>query len=160
MRNTILLAGILTVGVLLLFVGLILGVRIKISGEYEKGGIKTASESRFVPPLERIMREREETEKKAAKETYHTKAAPPKVKIYQTSYKEGTQVTFNHAKHVEEYKLNCIECHHVEKCGKCHFKGESHTMDVAKGKQAFHENCIGCHSESKGPEECLDCHKQ
>jgi primosomal protein N' len=158
MRKAILLAGILAFGVLMLFVGIIVSAGKTLPGNGVER-VAAAAEPRFVPPLERIVQERQSADA-AKKEAYHTKAPPPKLKIFQTSYKEGTQVTFNHAKHVDVHKLNCIECHHVERCSKCHSKGETRTLEVVKGKQAMHENCIGCHAETSGPEQCLDCHKQ
>ena len=39
---------------------------------------------------------------------------PPKIHVFQTQYKGGTQVVFNHQEHVEDFGLECIECHHVE----------------------------------------------
>lgn len=154
MKTMIWVAGLLAIGVLMLYAGLILGAGQTAIAQAEI----PAPKGRIVPPLESLLKERQA--EKTQKNVFHAKAAPPKVKIFQTSYKDGTQVTFNHEKHVEVHKLNCIECHHVERCSKCHLKTESKTMEVAKGKQAMHENCIGCHTETTGPQECQECHKQ
>ncbi len=92
---------------------------------------------------------------------YHTISDPPDIKVFQTSYKEGTQILFNHKKHVEDYGLACIQCHHVENCSKCHLKNKSRNIEVEEGKIALHENCWRCHSElQSGPRECDECHKQ
>ena len=92
---------------------------------------------------------------------YHTISDPPDIKVFQTSYKEGTQILFNHKKHVEDYGLACIQCHHVENCSKCHLKNKSRNIEVEEGKIALHENCWRCHTElQSGPRECDECHKQ
>ena len=79
-------------------------------------------------------------------------------------------VTFNHAKHVTDYKLACSECHHDDKgkpltslkegdnvkpCFDCHnkpgelkgkkAKGLSEAEKLAYIGNAMHANCIGCH---------------
>lgn len=78
--------------------------------------------------------------------------------------------TFTHKKHVDDYKLNCGECHHndkgeplkdlkagdnVQKCFECHKKPGELKGKKAKGlskkekreyhANAVHENCVGCH---------------
>jgi hypothetical protein len=84
-------------------------------------------------------------------------------------HKKGI-VTFNHKKHVDEYKIACGECHHNDKgkpltnlkagdpakpCFDCHKKpgelkgkearGLSDKEKLAYHANAIHENCIGCH---------------
>lgn len=79
-------------------------------------------------------------------------------------------VTFDHAKHVKDYKLACGECHHDDKgkartgmkagddaknCFECHnkpgevkgkkAKGLSKEEKLAYHANALHENCRGCH---------------
>jgi hypothetical protein len=159
MRNAVLLAAVLAFGVLMLFVGFILAVERPAA---EKNGLENAQAAtpRLVPSLECIAQDKDAGDKSAKDATIHTKAPIPKLKIFQTSYKEGTQVTFNHAQHVDKHKLQCIDCHHVERCSKCHVEGGTHSMQVVKGKQALHESCITCHAETSGPEKCVDCHKQ
>lgn len=85
---------------------------------------------------------------------------PPDFVIYQTKYKKGTQIRFDHRVHAKDYGLKCIECHHVEKCAHCH--GEETTpMMVEESKIALHETCMGCHRAiESGPRKCDDCHKQ
>ncbi len=71
-------------------------------------------------------------------------------------------VTFPHAKHQDEYKIECQTCHHtgtepVEKCGSCHGAKEG----APKMKDAAHDLCMGCHKEkAAGPTGCKDCHKK
>jgi hypothetical protein len=114
----------------------------------------------FVPPLERIAAEHVAATSGLARVTYHQKAEPPEKKVFQTLYLGGSQVVFNHKEHADGYGLSCTECHHVERCSKCHLQGETRRMEVSSGKQALHENCIGCHADIGAPAKCLECHKQ
>ncbi len=91
---------------------------------------------------------------------YHTKGKPNDFYVFQTKYNNGTQIEFHHKYHIEDIGLQCVECHHVESCTKCHLKNETHTMHVTEGKIALHENCMGCHQEIGGPTECDSCHKR
>jgi hypothetical protein len=121
---------------------------------------------KFVPPLEYLeSRSRERTMSSTATgattptQGFHTKAAPPKVHVFQTAYRGGTQIVFDHEKHVKDLGLECIDCHHVERCGKCHLS-DNNVMTVTRGKQALHENCIVCHANTSGPQKCDECHRQ
>lgn len=82
------------------------------------------------------------------------------------AHKKGI-VEFTHQKHVDEYKINCGQCHHdkdgkplelaskdsVQGCIECHsetLKPKDEELDdkqkIAKYHfEAMHENCIGCH---------------
>ena len=88
-------------------------------------------------------------------------------------YKHKKSISqFTHKKHIEEYKINCGECHHdkdgkplndlkmgddVQSCFECHNKPGEIKGKKAKGlskKQkleyhgnALHMNCIGCHKK-------------
>jgi len=126
------------------------------AGGKESQGSRAVEDGDFIPPLEWINQQREQK----LQENYHTKSDPPKVKIFQTLYKGGTQITFNHEEHAETYGISCIECHHVERCSKCHVRDEVRQMAVVEGKQAMHENCMGCHADLGGPQACGDCHIQ
>ncbi|MCE5273312.1 cytochrome c family protein [bacterium] len=85
---------------------------------------------------------------------------PPKVHVFQTQYKGGTQIVFDHETHVQGYGLECIECHHVESCDHCHSK-EINMVEVEELKVALHKNCLNCHRAMEvGPRECDECHKQ
>ena len=95
---------------------------------------------------------------------------PDKIEIYAPYEHTRSAVEFDHAKHVNEYKLACGECHHddkgkpltnlkagdeVKRCFDCHNKpGEvkgkkakemSEKEQLAYHANALHENCIGCH---------------
>lgn len=162
MKQAILTAAAMAFGVLMLFTGLVIGSR-TVAVDQNSAREPKAAEVEGpapVPSLDQIAEDKAAAEKLAQSGPIHSKAPIPKVKIFQTSYKAGTQVVFNHAQHVEKYKLQCIDCHHVERCSKCHLEGGTHAMEVVKSKQAMHENCVTCHSETSGPEGCADCHKQ
>jgi len=86
-------------------------------------------------------------------------------------------VKFNHIKHNKEYKISCVECHHlykdavnlwkegdrVNKCVVCHDPVEEKDK-VVKLQDAFHKNCRDCHTEvsKEGKEaphtKCTGCH--
>jgi hypothetical protein len=85
---------------------------------------------------------------------------PPKVHVFQTQYKGGTQIVFNHEAHSKDMGLECIECHHVESCDHCHSK-EIQQVEVEELKVALHKNCLNCHRTMEvGPRQCDECHKQ
>ncbi len=75
--------------------------------------------------------------------------------VFQTKYLGGTQIIFNHKKHVTDFKLECIRCHHVESCKHCHQK-EVKPIDISESKVALHENCFACHKNMS----CVECHKR
>jgi hypothetical protein len=80
------------------------------------------------------------------------------------------KVTFTHKKHVDNYKVDCLKCHHTWKkgettgklCKECH-KGAAEGKKPTV-KDAFHKNCKGCHDDLKkankptGPAGCTQCH--
>jgi hypothetical protein len=85
---------------------------------------------------------------------------PPKIHVFQTDYKGGTQIVFNHEQHSQGYGLECIECHHVESCSHCHQK-KIIQVDLEEAKVALHKNCLNCHRGMEvGPRQCDECHKQ
>jgi hypothetical protein len=80
------------------------------------------------------------------------------------------KVTFNHKKHAENLKIDCMKCHHTWKkgetsgkiCHECHkAKAEGKTPAM---KDVMHKDCRGCHDEAKkankpaGPTGCTQCH--
>ena len=79
----------------------------------------------------------------------------PKKHVFQTDYLGGTQIVFDHQMHVEDFGMECIECHHVEGCYHCH-KEEVRQVDVAEMKVAIHRNCFTCHEDMS----CVECHEQ
>ncbi|NIS70430.1 MAG: hypothetical protein GTO12_16240 [Proteobacteria bacterium] len=82
---------------------------------------------------------------------------PPELVAYTPRY---GSVTFTHLMHIEDYEIDCGECHHedmeggMSKCSNCH----------EPPKRALHKNCQGCHKQLKndgkdsGPTGCRDCH--
>ena len=95
--------------------------------------------------------------------------------------KKKADVALTHKKHAEDYKIPCIDCHHVYKDGKNVWqqgqevqKCEACHTCVKQGKElkeaspeekklsllnAFHDNCKNCHKEKqKGPTKCSECH--
>ncbi|GBC62026.1 hypothetical protein DENIS_2989 [Desulfonema ishimotonii] len=93
------------------------------------------------------------------------------IKLNETSYKHTKGIIeFSHAKHVDEYKNGCGECHHndkgeplsdlkkgddVKRCVECHSKPGEIKGKEAKGlskeekrqyhANALHDNCRNCH---------------
>lgn len=80
------------------------------------------------------------------------------------------KVTFTHKKHIDNYKIDCLKCHHTWKkgettgklCKDCHkAKAEGKTSSA---KEAYHKSCKGCHDDLKkankptGPAGCTQCH--
>lgn len=89
-------------------------------------------------------------------------------------------VTFHHLKHVNDYGVACIDCHHVyengknvwkpgdpvKKCSACHDPEET-KGNIIKLQSAYHKNCRDCHkemveegkSETAPYKKCSDCHE-
>jgi hypothetical protein len=80
------------------------------------------------------------------------------------------KVTFTHKNHIDNYKVDCLKCHHTWKkgettgklCKECHkAKAEGKTSSA---KDAYHKSCKGCHDDLKkaakptGPAGCTQCH--
>lgn len=80
------------------------------------------------------------------------------------------KVTFTHKKHIDNYKVDCLKCHHTWKkgettgklCKDCHkATAEGKTSSA---KDAYHKSCKGCHDDLKkggkptGPAGCTQCH--
>jgi hypothetical protein len=108
---------------------------------------------------------------------------PEEVTISNEGYKTDKKgpVKLSHKKHAEEYKVDCLECHHkyengknvlkkgdpIEKCGKCHSPVKKEGK-VLKLNLAYHKNCKDCHkkiveqdSSKKAPfKKCNDCHQK
>ncbi|QER42231.1 cytochrome c3 family protein [Thermodesulfobacterium sp. TA1] len=82
-------------------------------------------------------------------------------------------VKFNHAKHIDEYKVECKICHHadadpnkeVKKCIECHDIAQAQDK-ILKAMDAYHKTCIECHKKvnaeqaKQAPTKCNDCHKR
>lgn len=89
---------------------------------------------------------------------------------------ERPLVHFNHEKHMEVVKPDCLYCHHdfdkygnnvggesaVQACSTCHSPGSG--KNVVPLKEAFHGQCKGCHENARGrgypsgPVTCGECH--
>ncbi len=99
---------------------------------------------------------------------------PGEILIESKGYKRKVYkpVKFAHLIHVEDYAIECNECHHdykneenvwqegdpVKECVACHNpnrrQGKVHRLVFA-----FHFNCKKCHKENEsGPIECQECH--
>ena len=96
---------------------------------------------------------------------------------YETDRKKA--VRFSHKKHIEEYGVVCVKCHHlyqdgvnkwkdsdpVDKCSACH-DPVTDKEGVMKLQNAFHKNCKDCHKEvnnegKNAPDKkCTECHSQ
>lgn len=155
-KKAMIAAGCLALVVMGVFWGLVVFAKSNPEAFGEKTSQEEAGDGKFVPPLERIAKERVDP----ASGVTHSKMKQPDTKIFQTLYKGGTQVTFHHKVHVERYGLGCIECHHVERCDRCHAMNKASDVRITTGKQALHETCITCHAEGGGPAKCAECHKQ
>ena len=85
-------------------------------------------------------------------------------------------VSFNHKKHVKDYKIACSHCHHLaadkkqkkdayKPCAACHSgkaggKKKSGCAEKSLKKNTYHLQCVGCHKKlKKGPRGCRKCHK-
>ena len=82
---------------------------------------------------------------------------PPEEVEYTPAYGD---VIFTHALHMEDYEIECGQCHHEDMEG-----GMSRCADCHESlKKVLHKNCQGCHkrleSEGKetGPVKCRECH--
>lgn len=111
---------------------------------------------------------------------YAAQQAPDSITMNSKVYKKHkkTLVNVSHKKHNVDYKIACVDCHHVFEGGKnvwkegdavqkcdaaeCHDKakaprakkGEKRVSRKDKAKQGFHysaihENCVGCHKDLK-----------
>ena len=158
MKNTLLAAAVIVVVVVATYINIIVTFGPRVVDDRRAPAMQEMSP---IPPVGEIINARLlPTNGDTSNTTFHTISEPPDVYVFQTQYKQGTQIVFTHKDHVENFDLACIQCHHVESCGKCHLKSESQQMQVASGKEALHDNCMGCHAEYGGPEGCDDCHTQ
>ncbi len=105
-----------------------------------------------------------------------TAADPPEEIIIKSEGYESRRmgpVSFPHQRHIEDYGLDCRECHHVfkdgtnvwqagdpvTKCAECHnpLKREGKVMRLPN---AHHVNCKGCHKEMRAEkDQCSLCHQ-
>ncbi len=76
---------------------------------------------------------------------------PPK-KVFETPYKAGPVVTFQHKEHVDLFGLKCVNCHHEENCGYCH--DLQRPVNTNKTQEQVHAICNDCHKADA----CSKCH--
>lgn len=69
--------------------------------------------------------------------------------FYDTSYDKGPVVTFHHTDHVDQFGLNCVDCHRGDSCGSCHDQ-----LKTRKSRVQSMASCTECHAE-RG---CKFCH--
>lgn len=89
-------------------------------------------------------------------------------------------VEFAHKRHAEEYKIECMDCHHTfrddrdfQACPDCHFPTKANyvytvgisppiKLDPEGKKNIYHTRCNEeCHSEKRAgssPKKCNECH--
>jgi hypothetical protein len=75
---------------------------------------------------------------------------------YQTNEPSGAVVTFHHEDHVQQFGLNCVDCHKGDSCRSCHDTGtakEKRRLDHVTTCGACHaeRNCSFCHSAKAKP---------
>lgn len=100
---------------------------------------------------------------------------PEEITIKSEGYKSRREgaVLFPHQLHIEDYGLDCRECHHVfedgenvwqegdpiTKCAECHnpLKREGKVMRLPN---AYHVKCKGCHKKMRDEkDQCSLCHQ-
>lgn len=101
---------------------------------------------------------------------------PKQVRIENEGYRRKLfkPIYFGHDVHVEDYGIECTECHHeykggknvwkegdrVPKCVVCH-NPQKKQGNSARLLFAFHFNCRNCHKLNEmGPIECRACHSK
>ena len=103
--------------------------------------------------------------------------APDDILIADPLFGDRTQpeVVLSHTKHVDDYGLDCTECHHIynEKgkniweegdrvisCNQCHNSAFTGHGGVRPLYEAYHGNCRECHKgDDKAPKKCAACHQ-
>ena len=113
----------------------------------------------------------------AASVVQYTKSGkvPSAFKIKDPAFQQYKKapVYFTHKNHSENYRLACIECHHVysnginvfragdkvERCSMCHTSPKKNQGKLLSLYNAFHKNCRDCHKQAgRGPLKCNQCH--
>ena len=103
--------------------------------------------------------------------------APDKILLADPLFGDLTQpeVVLSHTKHMDDYGLDCTDCHHlynekgenvwqegdrVISCGQCHNSAFTAHGGVRPLYEAYHANCRECHQgDDKAPKKCAQCHK-
>lgn len=84
-------------------------------------------------------------------------AQTPGTVSYETWFRGGTIVNFDHGLHVEGMELECSQCHHLEACDRCHLKQAAKAL-IRDSQVAIHDACFRCHEQEPGGTGCSDCH--
>lgn len=82
----------------------------------------------------------------------HPVITVPVKKVYDTPYKLGPIVTFQHKEHIDLFGFRCVDCHRREDCGYCH--DLQRPAAVAKTQEQVHAVCNDCHAKDA----CAKCH--
>lgn len=96
---------------------------------------------------------------------YSAFSAPEPEEPVRIMYKgKAGKVLFDHKTHLNDYGLDCMDCHHnidddeTYSCSDCH-EQEMDEGDIMNKTDAMHAQCISCHRENDaGPVECASCH--
>nr|MEE4266492.1 cytochrome c3 family protein [Candidatus Krumholzibacteria bacterium] len=76
--------------------------------------------------------------------------------FYDTTYEKGPVVTFHHTDHVDQFGLNCVDCHRGDSCSSCHDQVRStntHVESMASCTECHAERgCKFCHDYERKPE--------
>ncbi len=75
---------------------------------------------------------------------------------YDTTNEKGPVVTFHHTDHVDQFGLNCVDCHRGDTCASCHDQEAakpSHVEKMASCTECHEERgCRFCHGYERKPE--------
>ncbi len=82
----------------------------------------------------------------------HPVITEPTRKVFETPYKDGPIVTFQHREHIDLFGLKCANCHKEENCSFCHDIQKPATL--AKSQEQVHGICNDCHLKDA----CSKCH--
>lgn len=82
----------------------------------------------------------------------HPVITVPAKKVYDTPYKQGSIVTFQHKEHIDLFGFRCVNCHEKENCGYCH--DLQRPVGPRKTQEQVHAVCNDCHSSDA----CAKCH--
>lgn len=82
----------------------------------------------------------------------HPVITTPAKKVYETPYKDGPVVTFQHKEHIDLFGFRCVDCHRQENCGYCH--DIERPASTNKSQEVVHAICNDCHKSDA----CAKCH--
>lgn len=82
----------------------------------------------------------------------HPVITTPAKKVYDTPYKDGPVVTFQHKEHIDLFGFRCVDCHRQEGCSYCH--DIQRAAATNKTQEQVHAVCNNCHKTDA----CVKCH--